>query len=225
MLPGHLLPFDHSSQLERFERVEHLELLTSDSYSLSLCPLPFSPPTSSAAILQSNPAKRLLSPMNYKYLFLSLMTTGLIAFISSFPNHSLPGDGSLADQILSNLAHIPAYALLTFLWLKTFDTRKNTTQLHKFPASQLPTGPFSVLSGLVLFAVSDEIHQSFIPGRTASCVDVGLNIVGILIGFGIFSAKGGFHFLPFIWKGGNLTKENPANPVNPVYMNRDISVR
>ncbi|NVM23269.1 MAG: VanZ family protein [Desulfobacterales bacterium] len=154
--------------------------------------------------------------MNLKYLLLSLLTTGLIAFVSSLPNHSLPGDGSLADQILSNLAHIPAYALLTFLWLKTFDRRKNKTQLHKFSASQFPgftkSQPHnfapsrlpvplncssSVLAGLVLFAVSDEIHQSFIPGRTASCTDVGLDVLGICLGLAIFK----------IFKAFNISRE------------------
>jgi hypothetical protein len=77
--------------------------------------------------------------MNLKYLVVSLLNTGLIIYVSSMPNHCLPGDGSLSDQIVSNVAHIPAYGLLTFLWLKTFDRRKNTTQLHNFPASQLPS--------------------------------------------------------------------------------------
>ena len=60
-----------------------------------------------------------------------------------------------------------------------------------------------ILMGLVLFAVSDEIHQSFVPGRTASCMDVGLNIVSILFGLGLFCAAGGLNFLPFVRKGGN----------------------
>ncbi len=123
--------------------------------------------------------------MNFKYLFLSLLTTGLIAFVSSLPNHSLPGDGSLSEQIISNLAHIPAYGLLTFLWLKTFEKGLSKSQLLK-KINAL------ILIGLILFAVSDEIHQSFIPGRTASYVDVALNVIGILCGLSLFSAKGGF---------------------------------
>ena len=130
--------------------------------------------------------------MNFKYLLLSLLTTGLIAFVSSLPNHSLPGDSSLSSQIISNLAHIPAYGLLTFLWLKAFERRKNRRQFLTVTAL--------ILIGLVLFAVSDEIHQSFVPGRTASYVDVGLNIVGILFGLGLVSAKGKFDFLRFIRK-------------------------
>lgn len=34
-----------------------------------------------------------------------------------------------------------------------------------------------ILAGLVLFAISDEIHQSFVPGRTASLMDIGLDLL------------------------------------------------
>ena len=40
--------------------------------------------------------------------------------MSSIPDKTLWGSGSLSEQVISNLAHIPAYTLLTFLWLKSF---------------------------------------------------------------------------------------------------------
>ena len=43
-----------------------------------------------------------------------------------------------------------------------------------------------VLMGLILFAISEEIHQAFVPGRVASCMDVGLDTVGILFGLSVF---------------------------------------
>jgi len=45
-----------------------------------------------------------------------------------------------------------------------------------------------ILFGLVLFAVSDEIHQSFIPSRSASYMDIGLDFIGIFFGLVIFKA-------------------------------------
>ena len=128
--------------------------------------------------------------MNFKYLLLSLLNTGLIIYVSSIPNRSLWGNGSTSQQIISNLAHIPAYALLTFLWLKTFERRSVAGYFSRISAL--------ILIGMLLFAISDEIHQSFIPGRSASYIDVGLNITGILCGLSLFSAKGGSDFLPFI---------------------------
>ena len=119
--------------------------------------------------------------LNYKYLSLALFSTLLIIYASSIPDKALLGDDSLIEQIISNLAHIPAYALLTFLWLKAFE-RRNTD--HSFMAAAL------ILFALILFAVSDEIHQSFIPGRSASYMDIGLDFIGIFFGLVTFKIFG-----------------------------------
>ncbi|HSG50218.1 MAG TPA: VanZ family protein [Longimicrobiales bacterium] len=39
-----------------------------------------------------------------------------------------------------------------------------------------------------LYAVSDEIHQSFVPGRTASLTDLAADAVGLLAGYGGYLA-------------------------------------
>jgi len=62
--------------------------------------------------------------------------------------------------------------LLSLLWLKTFNWNGNRLLSNLL-----------ILSGLVLFAISTEFLQSFVPGRTASFMDLGLNAIGILIGF------------------------------------------
>ena len=76
----------------------------------------------------------------------------------------------MSEQIVSNLAHVPAYALLAFLWLKTFNRKENK--------GTLPMVNLLILIRLVIFAISDEIHQSFVPGRSASFMDIGLNFLG-----------------------------------------------
>lgn len=117
--------------------------------------------------------------MNFKYLLLSLLSACSIIYVSSIPDQSLWGGSVLlTEHIISNLMHIPAYGLLTFLWLKAFVRTKN--------GSQFLTVNAIILTGLVLFALSDEIHQSFVPGRSASCMDVGLDILGIFFGLNIF---------------------------------------
>ena len=80
------------------------------------------------------------------------------------------------QQIVSNLLHIPAFAALTFFWLKSF--RRERYLLSNS----------LILLGVFLFSISDEIHQSFVPGRTASLMDIGLNALGILLGLGAFAA-------------------------------------
>ena len=121
--------------------------------------------------------------MNNKYLPIAIFSTLLIICMSSIPDKTLWGSGSLSEQIISNLAHIPAYALLTFLWLKSFAGAESKNNIIAFSL---------ILSGLVLFAVSDEIHQSFVPGRTASFMDIGLDFVGILFGLWAFKLFGMF---------------------------------
>ena len=115
---------------------------------------------------------------NYKYAPLATLCAVLIVYMSSLPDHSLLSNGSLGEQIISNLAHIPAYALLAFLWLKTFDRKENRGTLSMVNVQ--------ILIGLVIFAVSDETHQSFVPGRTASYMDVGLDFLGIFGGLSTF---------------------------------------
>jgi VanZ family protein len=95
--------------------------------------------------------------------------------MSSIPDRSYLGVGSTTEQILSNLAHIPAFALLTLLWLKTINWNGKGSFLNLF-----------VLCSLALFAVLTEILQSFVPGRTASFMDLGLNFIGILFGLYVF---------------------------------------
>jgi len=97
--------------------------------------------------------------------------------MSSIPDKTMWGSGSLSEQIISNLAHIPAYALLTFLWLKSFAGTESKNNMIVFSL---------ILSGLILFAISDEIHQSFVPGRTASLMDIGLDLIGTALGLWLF---------------------------------------
>ena len=116
----------------------------------------------------------LSNSMNYKYASLALLSTVLIVYLSSIPDISLWGDGSLSEKIIFNLIHIPAYALLTFLWLKVFEKGKNSTEINIVHAL--------VLMAIIFFAIVDEIHQSFVPNRTASFMDIGLDLFGILCG-------------------------------------------
>ena len=115
--------------------------------------------------------------MNHKYLSLAISSTLLIIFMSSITDKTLWRNGSLSEQIISNLAHIPVYALLTFLWLKSFAGTEPKNSIIVFSL---------ILSGLVLFAGADEIHQSFVPGRTASFMDIGLDLIGIFFGLWAF---------------------------------------
>ena len=108
------------------------------------------------------------------YLITAIFFTLLIVTLSSLPSGTLTGSGSTTEQILSNGAHIPAFALITFLWLKAFLVKE------KQPKTSLIF--VLIVVGLCAFAVSDEIHQSYVPGRFASMTDFFLDVIGIFLG-------------------------------------------
>ena len=85
----------------------------------------------------------------------------LIFALSSIPslNSGLGG----WDYVLRKLAHMTEYAILALLVLRA-------------------TGSYGLaLSLAVAYAVSDEIHQTFVRGRHGSPVDVAIDSVGIVI--------------------------------------------
>lgn len=45
---------------------------------------------------------------------------------------------------------------------------------------------FYVLAFCLLYAISDEFHQYFVPGRTAKVLDVGIDFIGSVIGYIVF---------------------------------------
>lgn len=56
----------------------------------------------------------------------------------------------------------------------------------------LTIGPYPLVQRIVaggfLYGISDEFHQAFVAGRTASGVDLMLDLVGLILGCGIFLA-------------------------------------
>ncbi|TEU14172.1 MAG: hypothetical protein E3J21_16735 [Anaerolineales bacterium] len=78
---------------------------------------------------------------------------------------------TLLDTILKKAAHVIEYGILTFLLWRAFSRRRGT-----FSYSALVTA--FVVS--VLYAASDEYHQTFVPGRNGNLVDVGVDTVGAL---------------------------------------------
>lgn len=74
--------------------------------------------------------------------------------------------------IVRKLAHFTVYTVVGFSimgFMCTFDMRN----IFKFLIS-LGIG--------VTYAITDEVHQSFIPGRGPSIIDVGIDTLGVLTG-------------------------------------------
>lgn len=98
-----------------------------------------------------------------------LALMGLIFFFSA-QSHLDSGLGAI-DLIGRKLIHAGEYALLTFLWWRALRTTSATTR----------TAIIAAVVVAVLYAVSDEYHQSFVEGRTGSPIDVLIDTTGALV--------------------------------------------
>ena len=77
-----------------------------------------------------------------------------------------------SQPIIRKGAHLSIYTLVGIFIMSFISTYKIHLK-YKFL--------ISILVGLI-YASSDEIHQSFIPGRTASIIDVGIDTAGVFLG-------------------------------------------
>jgi hypothetical protein len=93
----------------------------------------------------------------------------VIFYLSSIPNLNT-GWGTW-DLILRKAAHITEYFILTVLLYRAFKGSFNFSSFYLLFWS-------SVLS--FLYAVSDEIHQAFVPTRSPSPKDVFMDSLGII---------------------------------------------
>ena len=91
-----------------------------------------------------------------------LVWAGVIFAFSSIP--SLSTHLGTWDLVLRKAAHMTEYAILAVLLRRA-------------------TGSTAWAFGLaVAYAATDELHQTFVPGRHGTPVDVGIDAIGALIG-------------------------------------------
>lgn len=99
------------------------------------------------------------------------LCAGVIFYFSSIP-HLRSGLG-IWDFILRKCAHMTEYALLVGLTLramKAFYPSKSDLKLLLWS-----------ITLCLLYACSDEFHQSFVAGRAGSVVDILVDFSGMLI--------------------------------------------
>lgn len=108
--------------------------------------------------------------MNQKaYRLLSIIYIVVLTIASINPTHHTAQDtvGSFSKQLLYNLAHFPAYFLLTYLVIMSGNRQSRAWMGWSFI--------LAVGYGLLM-----EYAQSFVPERTMSLSDVGSNAIGAL---------------------------------------------
>jgi VanZ family protein len=99
-----------------------------------------------------------------RYWLPAIMIMTAIFIASSTPSYDLPSFG-LIDTLVKKGGHMTGYFLLTLAYLRAINTR-------------MRKAAFLVLGLALLYAVSDEFHQSFVPGRNPAVTDVLIDMVG-----------------------------------------------
>jgi hypothetical protein len=91
-----------------------------------------------------------------------VLWAGLIFGLSSVPDLGTGLGGW--DLVLRKLAHFGEYAVFGFLLVRAIE-------------SEL----LSLVAGIA-YALTDELHQHFVPGRQAAFRDVAVDAAGVLLG-------------------------------------------
>lgn len=97
---------------------------------------------------------------------------GLIFWFSSLSVLPTP-ETPLINYVLKKSAHVGVYAVLYLFWFQAL--RKSGVDKRKAALWSV------IISGL--YAVSDEYHQSFTPGRQPAVVDIVFDLTGILVAY------------------------------------------
>ena len=90
---------------------------------------------------------------------------------SSIPDTSDSAVGGfifLLEPRWQNLLHVPAYAGLAYLWWRALLARGKSRAAAAVIAAAIA----------VLYGITDEFHQTFVPGRYGSGTDVLLDAAG-----------------------------------------------
>jgi VanZ family protein len=104
----------------------------------------------------------------------SLISESLLHFL--MPSIS-PEKVALIHELIRKLGHVTEYFILGILLFRAF--RGGSKELRNLQWA------FSSLLVVVLYAVSDEFHQSLLTTRGASLFDVGIDTLGGILAQGV----------------------------------------
>ena len=99
-------------------------------------------------------------------------------------------DQSQWGELLRNLTHVAEYAVLAALNYRALrNTRARREEVSSNPAAHgsASAGPRAILLAFAIafvYAILDEAHQHFVPGRHFALLDIGLDAAGAVLGLG-----------------------------------------
>jgi|SRR5450759_1275443 VanZ family protein len=110
----------------------------------------------------------------------AFLIMGAIFCFSSIPSQEMPNFGNW-DTLFKKSGHLLGYAMLAAAYLRG---------IHSLGWRAVSIA----LVCVVLYSVTDEFHQSFIPGRTSTLIDVGIDTIGGAFGLSVVT------LIPYIRK-------------------------
>jgi VanZ family protein len=103
----------------------------------------------------------------------------ILPLLSVLMPHATPRQLQAAHQVIRKMAHFTEYLILSVLLYRALRGERRW--------NARAAGMAFVLAGL--YAVSDEFHQWFVPGRTAAATDCLIDVSGAAAGQGLLAAR------------------------------------
>lgn len=134
----------------------------------------------------------------------AILWMAVIFWFSAQPD--LPSAPSgLLDYIIKKGAHLTVYAILVVLY--RWALHRTLSPEQSASAAGSPFYSPAALALSVLYAISDEWHQAFTPGRHPSLLDLVIDFTGALIGLGLWQLGQNLHH--------RLNRDRPKEPCLP----------
>jgi len=95
----------------------------------------------------------------------------------SYPYRVIPPDVSIPNETIGRVAHIFEYAILAVLTGRAILSGKNLSARDAI----------NILLFSISYALFDEFHQNMVPERSFQFLDLGLDVVGTILGTGFIT--------------------------------------
>jgi len=97
-------------------------------------------------------------------------TSGIVGWIVTLlVPWATPAEIALVHALVRKLGHLTEYAILAILWFRALHVGRGLTPI---------LSTLTALAISVAWAIIDEFHQSFVPSRTSTSLDVLIDITG-----------------------------------------------
>jgi len=117
-----------------------------------------------------------LRAKRWLYYWLPVLLWMGVIFVMSSRSHLPFYVNETVDLMTKKAGHVTEYGVLAFLLWRAICKGRGWPALPSF-------GGAFVLS--LLYAISDELHQTSVPGRNGALTDVGLDVLGALLALGL----------------------------------------